>query len=77
LVNDKVEVNIFPNPTSKAITIQTNTKGPFRVTIKDLLGRIIKVEHINNHGDINLEPGSYLIIVQNQTIKTVERVFVY
>jgi hypothetical protein len=66
-----MSINIYPNPTSDFVWVESQAED-LRYTIMDLTGKIILVASLNQNNKISLQdlnPGLYIITLQNSTVK--------
>jgi hypothetical protein len=66
-----MSINIYPNPTSDFVWVESQAED-LRYTIMDLTGKIILVANLNQNNKISLQdlnPGLYIITLQNSTMK--------
>ena len=83
----KVSLNVFPNPTSGSLTVKVACKncgdeGIYQLKVTDIYGKQLFASSVNvalGEGDAQLDlsqfaAGVYLIVVQNDGQRIVERV---
>lgn len=74
LTNESIHINIFPNPTSQSITVQTNSEEELPVLIINSLGGEVYKETIKGIKTINtstFSQGVYFVRVSNTVTKLI------
>lgn len=78
ILKDKVEVTLFPNPTSDHVTITTEDAVIAEVEIIDISGRTVLLQKENNVREVKLSlntmiPGYYGFIIRNDAGKVLSK----
>lgn len=78
-----IEATFYPNPTNGPLTIslpQARTESAVRVSISDLMGRVVKEQTLSSAGEVDLSQlnaGTYIVTVGEGTQKITRKVVKY
>ena len=80
-VGNDLELNVYPNPASKEIFIESNANGAFDVKLSDVAGNLIKqwkldLSSTNQLGIDNLSNGLYILTLESNNLRSVDRIIV-
>lgn len=66
-INETLPIQIFPNPFTNFLNIQTGNREPANLQLVDILGRVIMEEKFESQLDLStIEPGIFLLLLLDE-----------
>ena len=80
-INNSVAINAYPNPVNNILTIDTDVKGYYKLSIYSINGQIVASQNGTNNGTLSintegLENGNYFIEIIGGNAKAVSKIIV-